>query len=39
VAAELAKQKGLSVEAIAEATSQNFEQLFGVQLPIAGAAA
>ena len=39
VAAELAKQKGLSVEAIAEATSHNFEQLFGVQLPTLGAAA
>jgi len=39
VAAELAKQKGLSVEAIADATSHNFEQLFGVQLPTLGAAA
>jgi TatD DNase family protein len=33
VAAELAKQKGLSVDAVAQATTRNFEQLFRVQVP------
>jgi len=32
VAAELAKQKGLPVEAVAAATTQNFERLFQVSL-------
>lgn len=33
VAAELARQKGLSVEEVAQATTQNFERLFNVSLP------
>lgn len=33
VAAELARQKGLSLEAIAQATTANFEQLFNVSVP------
>lgn len=34
VAAELARLKGLTVEAVAEATSRNFERLFGVPGPL-----
>jgi TatD DNase family protein len=33
VAAELAKQKGLSVELVAESTTHNFESLFKVRVP------
>lgn len=33
VAAELAKQKGLSLETVAQATSRNFETLFKVSVP------
>lgn len=33
VAAELARQKGLSVEEVAQATTQNFERLFNLSLP------
>jgi TatD DNase family protein len=33
VAAELARQKGLTVEAVAEATTRNFETLFKVGVP------
>ena len=34
VAAELARVKGLSVEAVADATSRNFEQLFALPRPV-----
>jgi len=34
VAAELARVKGLSVEAVADATSRNFEQLFALPGPV-----
>lgn len=39
VAAELAKQRGISVAAVAEATTRNFQNLFGVTIPGQGAAA
>jgi TatD DNase family protein len=38
VAAELARIKGLTVEAVAEATSHNFEVLFGPEVQCSGAA-
>jgi TatD DNase family protein len=37
VAAELARLKGITVEAVAEATSRNFEQLFGPSVRLANA--
>ncbi|MFN3416195.1 MAG: TatD family hydrolase [Caldimonas sp.] len=33
VAAELARLKGLSIEAVAQATTRNFERLFGIPAP------
>ena len=33
VAAEIARQKGLTAEAVGQATADNFERLFGVQVP------
>ncbi|MCW7540614.1 TatD family hydrolase [Aquabacterium sp. A7-Y] len=36
VARQIAELKGLSVEAVAEATSRNFERLFGLPTPAAG---